>query len=63
MLIINKGEVSEPALDIELSANDDMKPVGLELKPKATMQMESKAGVSNQIIKSAAQIVQEQRGK
>lgn len=59
--MIVKGEVAAPALETEVGASEvkDLKPAGgIELKPKA----DSKTGMNKQVIKSAAQIVQEQRG-
>lgn len=63
ILVIVKGEVAGPALETEVGAHEDLKPVGgIALKPKAVNYVDSKTGVNKQVIKSAAQIVQEQRG-
>ena len=52
-----------PALDTEVGAHEDLKPVGgIDLKPKAGKHADSKTGMNKQVIKSAAQIVQEERG-
>lgn len=63
ILVIVKGEVAGPALDTEVGAHEDLKPVGgIDLKPKAGKHADSKTGMNKQVIKSAAQIVQEERG-
>jgi hypothetical protein len=62
--MITKGEVVGPALEFEhgIKQEMDVKPtIRLEVKP--TFQVESKAGKGNHNFRSAAQIVQEQRGK
>jgi len=63
VLMITKGEVVGPALEFEhgIKREMDVKPtIRLEVKP--TFQVESKAGKGNHNFRSAAQIVQEQRG-
>jgi replication factor A1 len=63
VLMITKGEVVGPALEFEhgIKQEMDVKPtIRLEVKP--TFQVESKAGKGNHNFRSAAQIVQDQRG-